>query len=126
MVAWNRLTENLEDPHIWSEYSPTKKRRNGLIQQLETLRTFDAEAKTAQELAEEHGQPELAARLEPQIKHRVLARIINQLEVKLHERMRDIAGNFVSFPLTSNPPEAFNNNAGQRTRFPNASASDSD
>jgi hypothetical protein len=60
-----------------------------------TLRTFDSDAKRAQEIAQENGREDLAKALVPRYYHYLEEKALASLEMQLHQLMREYAGRYV-------------------------------
>jgi hypothetical protein len=65
------------------------------LTEIGTLRTFDSSAKTARQIAREHDREDLARLLEPRFYHHLAASMLEVIERKLHELMREYAGQYV-------------------------------
>lgn len=66
------------------------------INKVETLRTFDGDAKTAREIAIENHNELLTPLLEPTVLHPVPPEKLARLQLKLHTLMHEVAGEYVS------------------------------
>ncbi|KAK3361500.1 hypothetical protein B0T24DRAFT_599217 [Lasiosphaeria ovina] len=85
--AWRRLLDGASDNGVWK-----------------SLKSFDASAMTAEQLAFDLGQYLLAKKLKPQIFNRIPPTIIERLEAKLHGLMMEKAAYFIN-PATFHFPQ---------------------
>ncbi|EXJ96339.1 hypothetical protein A1O1_01465 [Capronia coronata CBS 617.96] len=106
LAYWDELMHEAEKPDVWSEFKSNNlgflrygddNVLTGLTQHQESLRSFDAAAKTAEEMARDNGLFEIADRLRPKFVHEFVPHVLAKLETQLHQTMKEKAGDLVSF-----------------------------